>query len=119
MVALNNIFIEFVSVLNIFTYNFFSFFKFRKNTNTEHSIFKMNVAPSDLTVARVSPGLPSNQKQATMTSASYQGQETEPGQMIKDRRRRCTDEGWREMKTINMLEGGGAKKYRYDAPTSC
>lgn len=64
----------------------------------------MNVAPSDLMVARVSPGLPSNQKQA-----SSQRQETEPGQMIKDRRRRCKDEGWREMKTINMLKGGGAK----------
>lgn len=72
----------------------------------------MNVAPSDLMVARVSPGLPSNQKQATMTSASSQRQETEPGQTIKDRRRRrCKDEGWREMKTINMLKGGGAKSY--------
>lgn len=81
----------------------------------------MNVAPSDLMVARVSPGLPSNQKQATITSASYQGQETEPGQMIKDRRRRrrCTDEGWREMKTINMPKGGGAKKYWYDTQMSC
>lgn len=67
----------------------------------------MNVAPSDLMVARVSPGLASNQKQA-----SPQRQETEPGQMIKDRRRRrCKDEGWREMKTINMLKGGGAKSY--------
>lgn len=80
--ALNNIFIEFVSFLNIFTYNFFVFFfKFRKNTNTEHLISKMNVAPSDLMVARVSPGFLSNQKQETMTSASYQGQETVAGQM--------------------------------------
>lgn len=65
----------------------------------------MNVAPSDLMVAWISPGLPSNQKEAMMTSASYQGQETELGQKIKDRRRRrCMDEGWRDMKTTNMLK---------------
>lgn len=108
-VDLNNIFIEFVSVLNIFTYIFFFFFfKFRKNTNTEHLVSKMNVGPKDLMVAGFHPGFRPIRNRQRWRRLHMRNRKQNRVRWLKSGG--GGNEGWR--KTINMPKGGGAKKCR-------